>query len=117
MNFEKEIDKYFSSLGEDDFVHIKNPFTANVQMLQAGTGNMMILQCNSYKNCYPCYSSIVVASFVTATVCKLSFLVLVEIKLKLSKIPKHDLRCTLLMFHLIFMTMSLLPKSRLIYVQ
>ena len=38
MKFKKEIDGYFPSLGENDFVYIRNPFTENVQMLQAGTG-------------------------------------------------------------------------------
>ena len=38
MKLEKEIDGYFSSLGEDKVAYIKNPFTANAQTLQAGTG-------------------------------------------------------------------------------
>ena len=38
MKFQKEIDVYFSSLFEDDFAYIRNPFTANIQMLQAGAG-------------------------------------------------------------------------------
>ena len=36
MKLEKEIDGYFSSLGEDEV--LRNPFTANAQTLQAGTG-------------------------------------------------------------------------------
>ena len=38
MKFEKEVDKYFSSLGKNEFANIINPFTANAQILQAGTG-------------------------------------------------------------------------------
>ena len=38
MKLEKEIDGYFSSLGEDEVAYLRNPFTANAQILQAGTG-------------------------------------------------------------------------------
>jgi len=38
MKFKKEIDGYFPSLGEDEFAYLRNPFTANAQMLQAGIG-------------------------------------------------------------------------------
>ena len=38
MKLEKEIDGYFPSLGEDEVAYLRNPFTANVQTLQAGTG-------------------------------------------------------------------------------
>ena len=38
MKFEWEIDKYFSSLGKDEFAFIRNSFTANARILQAGTG-------------------------------------------------------------------------------
>ena len=38
MKFEWEIDKYFSSLGKDKFAFIRNSFTANARILQAGTG-------------------------------------------------------------------------------
>ena len=37
MKFEKEIDQYFPSLGKNGFVYTRNSFTANAQMLQAGT--------------------------------------------------------------------------------
>jgi len=37
MKFEKEIYGYFPSLGEDEFAYLRNPFTANAQMLQAWT--------------------------------------------------------------------------------
>ena len=38
MKLEKEIDGDFSSLGEDEVAYLRNPFTANAQTLQAGTG-------------------------------------------------------------------------------
>ena len=38
IKLEKEIDGYFSSLGEDEVVYLRNHFTANAQTLQAGTG-------------------------------------------------------------------------------
>ena len=38
MRLEKEIVGYFPSLGEDEVVYRRNPFTANAQTLQAGTG-------------------------------------------------------------------------------
>ena len=38
MKFEKEIYEYLPKLGKGEFAYIKNPFKANVQMLQAGTG-------------------------------------------------------------------------------
>ena len=38
MKFEKKIEGYFASLDKDKFAYIRNPFTANAQMLQTGTG-------------------------------------------------------------------------------
>ena len=38
MKLEKEIDGYFPSLSEDEVAYLRNSFTANVQILQAGTG-------------------------------------------------------------------------------
>ena len=38
MKLEKEIDGYFPSLGEDEVAYLTNPFTANAQTLQTGTG-------------------------------------------------------------------------------
>ena len=38
IKLEKEIDGYFPSLGEDEVAYLRNPFTANAQTLQAGTG-------------------------------------------------------------------------------
>ena len=38
IKLKKEIDGYFPSLGEDEVVYLRNPFTANAQTLQAGTG-------------------------------------------------------------------------------
>ena len=38
MKLEKEIDGYFPSLGEDEVAYFRNPFTANAQTLQTGTG-------------------------------------------------------------------------------
>ena len=38
MKFDKEIDVHFPSLGKGRFVYMRNPFTANAQMLQTGTG-------------------------------------------------------------------------------
>ena len=37
VKLEKEIDDYFLSLGEDEVAYLRNPFTANAQILQAGT--------------------------------------------------------------------------------
>ena len=37
MKFEK-IDRYFPSLGKDEFAFIRNPFTTSAQILLAGTG-------------------------------------------------------------------------------
>ena len=83
---EKEIGGYFSSLGEDEVAYLRNPFTANAQTLQAGTGmqeELIELQHDGFatmctlrkiweilvydvqfeqKNCGTCYSSIVVVS-------------------------------------------------------
>ena len=38
IKFEKEIDEYFPSLCTDGVAYVRNPFTANAQMLQTGTG-------------------------------------------------------------------------------
>ena len=38
MKFEKQIHEYFPSLGKDRFAFIRNPLTANVQMLHTGIG-------------------------------------------------------------------------------
>ena len=38
MRLEKKIDDYFPSLGKDEVAYLRNPFTANAQTLQAGTG-------------------------------------------------------------------------------
>ena len=38
IKLEKEIDGYFRSLGQDEVAYLRNPFTANAQTLQAGTG-------------------------------------------------------------------------------
>ena len=38
MKFEKENDGYFPSLDKDGCAFIRNPFTANAQMLQTGIG-------------------------------------------------------------------------------
>ena len=80
MKFKREIDEYFPSLGNDEFAFIKNPFPANAQILQAGTGTqeeLVKLQYNGFardmysekniceflfcdgqlirKDCYTCY--------------------------------------------------------------
>ena len=85
MKLEKEIDGYFPSLGEDEVVYLRDPFTANAQTLQAGTGmqeELIELQHDGFvrdvyseknlgdflvydvqvvqKDCRTCYSSIVV---------------------------------------------------------
>ena len=58
MKFEWEIDKYFPSLGKDEFAFVRNPFTANAnaRILQAGTGTqeeLVKLQHNSFaRNVY-----------------------------------------------------------------
>ena len=87
MKLEKEIDGYFPSLGEDEVAYLRNPFTANAQTLQAGTGmqeELIKLQYDGFardvyseknfgrflvydvqvvqKDCETCYSSIVVVS-------------------------------------------------------
>ena len=38
MKFDKVIDGNFQSLGKNGFAYIRNPFSANAQMLQIGTG-------------------------------------------------------------------------------
>ena len=38
MKLEKEIGGYFPSLDENEVAYLRNPFTANAQTLQAGTG-------------------------------------------------------------------------------
>ena len=38
VKFEKKINRYFSSQDKDGFAYIRNPFTANAQMLRTGTG-------------------------------------------------------------------------------
>ena len=51
MKFEWEIDKYFPSLGKDEFAFIRNPFTANARILQVETGTqeeLVKLQHNSF---------------------------------------------------------------------
>ena len=75
MKLEKEIDGYSPSLGEDEVAYLRNPFTANAQTLQAGTGmqeELIELQHDGFardvhvqvvqKDCGNCYSSIVVVS-------------------------------------------------------
>ena len=51
MKFEKEIDGYFLSLGKDGFAYIRNPLTANAQMLQTQIGTqeeLVKFQCNAF---------------------------------------------------------------------
>ena len=38
MKLKMKIDGYFLSLGEDEIAYLRDPFTANAQTLQAGTG-------------------------------------------------------------------------------
>ena len=38
MKMEEEINSYFPSLDGDEFVYLRNPFSTDAQVLQAGTG-------------------------------------------------------------------------------
>ena len=51
MKFEMKIDGHFRSLGKEGFEYIRNPFTANDQMLQTETGTqekLVKLQYNDF---------------------------------------------------------------------
>ena len=118
MKLEKEIDDYFPSLGKDKVAYLRNPFTANVQTLQAGTGmqeELLELQHDGFardvyseKNlgefwftmCKP-YKEIAERAiqalllFPSTWLCE-TFSVLLGIKSKYRsqlKTPEHDLRC------------------------
>ena len=119
MKLEKEIDGYFPSLGEDKVAYLRNPFTANPQTLQAGTGmqeELIELQhngfacdvyseknlggfwftmCKSYKRiAEPAIQALLL--FPSTWLCESTFSVMLEIKSKYRsqlKTPEHDLRC------------------------
>ena len=108
IKFKKKIDKYFPSLGKDKFAYIRNPCTANAQMLHTGTGTheeLVKLQHDGFAR--DVYSEKQLCKFLvhdvqpiqkiatpgiqallllpSSQLCKSTFSVLVEIKSKLSK--------------------------------
>ena len=118
MKLEKEIDGYFPSLGEDEVAYLRNPFTANVQILQAGTGmqeeliefqhdwfardvyseknlvDFWFTMCKSYKRiAEPVIQALLL--FPSTWLCESTFSVMLGIKSKYRsqlKTPEHDLR-------------------------
>lgn len=119
MKLGEEIGGYFPSIGEDEVVYLRNPFTANVQVLQAGTGmqeELVELQHDdsardvySEKNLYDFWFSMrnsyrriaepaiqALLLFPSTWLCESAFSVLLGIKSKYRsklKTPEHDLRC------------------------
>ena len=119
MKLEKEIDGYFPSLGEVEVAYLRNPFTANAQALQAGTGmqeelielqhdgfardvysernlsDFWFTMCKSYKRiAEPSIQALLL--FPSTWLCESTFSVLLGIKSKYRsqlKTPEHDLRC------------------------
>ena len=119
IKLEKEIDGYFPILGENEVAYLRNPFTANAQTLQAGTGfqeELIELQhdgfardvyseknlrdfwfrmCKSYKrNAEPAIQALLL--FPSTWLCKSTFSVMLGIKSKYRsqlKTPEHDLHC------------------------
>ena len=139
MKLEKKIDGYFPSLGEDEVAYLRNPFTANSQTLQAGTGmqeelielqhdafardvysetnlgDFWFTMCKLYKRiAEPTIQALLL--FPSTWLCESTFSVMLGIKSKYRsqlKTPEHDLRCAVVMFHRVLM--SLLLKSRFIH--
>ena len=107
MKLEKEIDGYFPSLGEDEVAYLRNPFTANAQTLQAGTGmqeELIELQHDGFARDVHVQVVQKVAEtaiqalllFPSTWLCESTFLVMLGIKSKYRsqlKTPEHDLRC------------------------
>ena len=119
MKLEKEIDGYFPSLGEDEVAYLRNPFTANAQTLQAGTGmqeelielqhdgfardlyseknlgDFWFTMCKSYKRILePAVQALLL--FPSTWLCESIFSVMLGIKSKYRsqlKTPEYDLRC------------------------
>ena len=117
MKLEKKTDGYFPSLGEDKVAYLRNPFTANAQTLQAGTGmqeKLIKIQHDgvargvySEKNLRDfwftmCKSRIAEPAiqafllFPSTWLCESTFSVMLEIKSQYRsqlKTSEHDLRC------------------------
>ena len=119
MKLEKEIDGYFPSLGKDEVAYLRNPFTANAQTLQAGTGmqeelielqhdgfardvyseknlgDFWFTKCKLYKRiAEPAIPALLL--FPSTRLCESTFSVMLGIKSKYQsqlKTPEHDLRC------------------------
>ena len=119
MKLEKKIYGYFPSLGEDEVEYFRNPFTANAQILQAGTGmqeelielqldgfardvnseenlgDFWFTMCKSYKSiAEPAIQPLLL--FPSTWLCESTFSVMLGIKSKYRsqlKKPEHDLRC------------------------
>ena len=119
MKLEKEIDGYFSSLGEDKVAYLTNPFAANAQTLQAGTcmqeelielqhdgfardvycektlGDFWFTICKSYKRISePAIQALLL--FPSTWLCESTFSVMLGIELKYQsqlKTPEHDFCC------------------------
>ena len=138
MKLEKEIDGYFPSPGEDEVAYLRNPFTANAQTLQAGTGmqeelielqhdgiardvyseknlgDFWFTMCKSYKRIVePAIQALLL--FPSTWSCESTFSVMLGIKSKYRsqlKTPEHDLCCAVAN---VSPRMSLLLKSRFIH--
>lgn len=121
MKMEEEINSYFPSLDGDEFVYLRNPFSTDAQVLQAGTGRQEELvemqhddsalhvyseknlcgfwfsMRNSYRQiAEPAIRALLV--FPSTWLCESAFSVLLGIKSKYrSKLntPEHDLRCAI----------------------
>ena len=119
IKLEKKIDGYFPSLGEDEVAYLRNPFTANAQTLQAGTGmqeelielqhdgfardvyseknlgDFWFTMCKSYTRiAEPAIQALLL--FPSTWLCESTFSVMFGIQSKYRsqlKTPKHDLRC------------------------
>ena len=117
MKLEKEIDGYFLSLGENEVAYLRNPFTANAQTLQAGTGmqeelielqhdgfardvyseknfgDFWFMMCKSYKRiAEPAIQALLL--FSSIWLCEFSVMLGIKSKYRSQlKTPEHDLRC------------------------
>ncbi|CAM1294903.1 ZBED8 (predicted) [Pycnogonum litorale] len=120
MNLEEELDRYFPNIGEDEFVYLRNPFAANAQLVQPGTGmqdELVELQhddsardvygeeqnlCDFWLQMRDSYRQIAERAirslllFPSTWLCESTFSALLAIKTKHrsnQRTPEHDLRC------------------------
>lgn len=116
---EKELSSYIPALDEDELVYLRNPFTANPEALQPGTGKQEALidlqhdqtardvysegnLCNFWVKMLQSYTQIaepavqVLLSFPSTWLCESVFSILLGIKTKHRsnlKTTEHDIRC------------------------